>query len=343
MLLNNMAYAHARQGQFGLALPTITHASQINETLGLLPSKGLTFSTLASINLLRGYFITAIKWAERAKDIFNQVRDPRGQILALQTMASARRKQAKQALYQGLELDEALEKVLDARRELDEAITLAKNHGFETQLGSLYADLGKVYRETARLAEKGWGREAPNELYHSSEKYLEEALERIRAERVNNRYQPAADEAEVEVDLAELLYYFERSRTKAVEKLAATRAMLDQEFSFNPEQLLQHKGEAINYLLPMGKVERLLGSIRFAEGKRAEGLQHLYRAFAYFHLFSENAAEKQSIYEILYREMVGIPPDERQRLVAGLREVVTQDYARFEPTGFVEALQTMLG
>lgn len=342
MLLNNMAYVQARQGQFELALPLINRATKINETLGLLPSKGLTLSTLASINLLRGYYITAIKWAGQAKDIFNQVRDPWGQILSLQTMANAQRKQAKQALYHELELEEAQQKVLDARAELDEAIELASNRGFETQLWPLYADLGKVYRESARLAEKGLGREEANELYRLSEQYLSEALRRIRAEPEEIRRQTAADEAEIEVNLAELLYYFERSTEEAVKKLNTTRQMLEAEFSFTPENLLRHRAEAANYLIPMGKVERLLGEIWFASDKAA-GLQHLYRAYVYFNLFSVNAAEKQSIYDFLYRAMLETRLEERRQLIAGLKTFVDQNYAEFEPTGFVEALQTLLG
>jgi hypothetical protein len=89
--LNNVAFDRARIGAFAAAFGDAKAGLQLREQLGPRMPVGLSFNTLALIELLNNELTAACRDAERALDIFKRIQSSRGQGLALIALAEATR------------------------------------------------------------------------------------------------------------------------------------------------------------------------------------------------------------------------------------------------------------
>jgi hypothetical protein len=82
MLLNNLAWLYASQGQMILARPLAREALTLNEEHRQRYSTGLTLCTLATIENIDGSWREAQQHADEARDIFAELDDAHGRVLA---------------------------------------------------------------------------------------------------------------------------------------------------------------------------------------------------------------------------------------------------------------------
>lgn len=344
MLLNNLSYGYAHEGRFDTALPLVHRARQLNQAYGTERSTGLTLSTMASIELLRGNYPDAIRYGQKADDTFNMTNDTWGCALAQETIAHALRKMAKSAINQNWDLDEALKHLDEAHQAMGQAIKLAEEAGYLTMLGMLYAGMGKIYREQGLLAKKGYGKEKPSELFYESEKYFEKALITIRQEGKANPAQAVFREAETLTDLAETQFFADYPSREILSSLEHAERVVGKHHLITADNDLSGVERGDHLFLPLGMVERLRGEMEMDQHQTEGGLQHLYLAYLYFDLFSKaDTSWKQSIINYLYAALQNRSLDERRELIAGLNDCAASSYARYEPSGFIETMQRLLG
>jgi tetratricopeptide (TPR) repeat protein len=335
MLLNNLAWLYATQGQMILARPLAREALTLNEDHGQSYSTGLTLSTLATLENIDGNWLEAQEHADEAIQIFDELQDAHGRALALLALAQAKRKRAKYEIQKRRKRDNARQLLEEARAHLENAIEIAEEARLRGDLPILLSKLAKVYRELGRVVTELGNPTAGNTLYRSSESTFRRslALEEL----------GTLERAGMLVDYAEMLFFWgDRS---------AARKVLEQ---FRTEWVKLHRQPPLDdqlsadrispqFLRPLGKFERLQGQIALADGRQEEALQHFAEAFAYFQHFSPTAKEKETMVELLYDQLRPLPVGRKRELNQRLRAMANDPNASEAMKEFVESLIRLLG
>ena len=177
ILLNNLAYAYARQGRFHLARPLASEALRINESMVNDYTTGLTLSTFAAIEAVRGNFDDAIRYGQDARERFQRMEDPHGIVLAYLSLARAERKMAKGNIDMKRKLDDARSRLETARGYLNRALEETERGGLTDDRGTVYAELGRVLRELGKVTALTGSAQEAEDLYQDSQQKLMLALE----------------------------------------------------------------------------------------------------------------------------------------------------------------------
>jgi tetratricopeptide (TPR) repeat protein len=306
VLLNNLAFVYAKQGRLNLAAPLAHQALQINETLGSEYSTGLTLSTLATIERMRGNYSQAVEYGEEALALFRELEDAHGTAMAYLSIAQARRRMAKHSLEIGRKLEEARQKLEAARLTLDRALDVAKEAGLGSDMLALLPEQGRVYRELGQITTRLEGFERGISYYHQSVQSLEQALALPGWAQV--------DRADTLQDLAEVLY--ELGNQSGAEKyLVEIKQLLGSDVMVSADDWSPGAAQAPEHFAPLGKVEMLRGRIAMSQGRMEEGIQHYLLAYAYFIRFSPEAVEKDILIEYLYYHLRPLSVEQQQALI----------------------------
>lgn len=335
MLLNNQAWLYASQGDMILARPLAREALALNERYRQLYSTGLTLSTLATIENTDGYWREAEQCAVEAREIFDELEDAHGLVLALLGMAQAKRKRAKYEIQKGRKLEDARQLLEAACGHLESAIDRATQAGLRGDIPQLLSKLGKVYRELGRVITELENAKAGSISYRQSEATFKDALALPEL--------GLLERAGMLVDYAEMLFVWGN--------VDAAKAVLQQ---FKTEWSALHKQPPLDgpfdpncismqFRRPLGKFERLQGQIALAEARQEEALGHFAHAFACFQLFSPTAKEKGNMVELLVDELRPLPVSRKRELVQQLRGLAGSAATPEAMKDFVRSLGLLLG
>lgn len=281
-VLNNLAYAHAQQGQFRQARTLGHEALRTSEELGHDYDIGLTLSTLGGIAMLRGNYGQAMEYAEEALEAFRRVGDPHGLVMAYTTLAKAARWRGRNEYRKGRP-----SKMGEARRLLDAAklyVERALDTLEQANLGAerytpLHAELGRVHRGLGDWLKLKDDPQGSMSEYRLAQEWLTKALatdDLSIVERANTLH-----------DLASVLVCA-RDHAGAREQLDELAQLFGKEYRITDGKQ-PSKALASEYFEPLGKAEWLRGRMAMAEGNLEEGAQHLMLAYAYIWRFSPSS------------------------------------------------------
>ena len=340
MLLNNLAYAYARQGRVSPARPLAQEALTLNQETGSNYTTGLTLSTLCAIEGIQGNYYDAVVYGEEAVEYFHALGDLHGAALAKRSIAYAERKIAKRLIEAERNQDETQRRLDRAARLLSEAIKDAEGAKLRGELSSLYAEQGKVNRELGRLAQRLARLGEPADYFRESARNLEKARDLI-----SGRHD--LDRADVLQDLAEALvvegaHDAAEENLLEVERLVRSTLGSEVDPSIPLDELLDKLSP--EYFWPLGKVERLRGDIALKEGHEYEGMQHYARAYMYFNRFSPDAIDKDNLIKVLYQRLRSLPEENQETLIVRINEwVKTQEKHARDLSPFLDALADLTG
>ncbi len=337
-VLNNLAFAYARQGRVDLARPLAHEALRIDEELGNEYSTGLTLSTLSSIARMRGHYAQAIKYAEEALELFRQLEDAHGVVLAHLGLAEAQRRMAKHEIEKNRKLEEARGTLEKIATDLEDALETARRAGLEDANRRLKAEQGRLHRDLGHAMRVLKETRKSTAYYTSSARLLREALNL-------DGWNPI-EKADAQQDLAETLF-FSGDEQGARESLEQIGELLDVDISaLSEESISQIPNE---YFLPLAKAEMTWGQMAFMRGEKGEkeGLQRFLQAYVYFTLFSPDAVEKDRLLEYLYKRMRNLSVARQRALVETVRDQgfqkQIQDKFGVNVESFVRDLGDLLG
>jgi tetratricopeptide (TPR) repeat protein len=360
MLLNNMAYLYATQGQMTLARSLASEALRINRELNNIYSRGLTLATLANVEIRRGDYRQAADYGKEALGLFQELEDAHGTVLALLSCAQADRKQAKYKLLKEGKLEEAHTNLLGAASVslptgvlpsagaalfLERALETAARAGLENELPRLHVKLGKVYRDAGVLLEQLQEPDMAKNYYGKSEAEFRQALDLPGLNKL--------DRADAIVDFAEGLFVAGRIDA-ANQRLQEFRLELGRYYvePLNPKESQKPLDQPENelpsqYYRPLAKAERLRGQMAMKRDDTSQALIHYATAYDYFVRFSSVASELEDMVEMVYTQLNNLPPEKRQqqqRHMKGLYDWVNQLPASYRKLRkFVDTLCTLLG
>ena len=360
MLLNNMAYLYATQGQMTLARSLASEALRINRELNNIYSRGLTLATLANVEIRRGDYRQAADYGQEALGLFQELEDAHGTILALLSCAQADRKQAKYKLLKEGKLEEAHTNLLGvagvslpagaipsagAALFLERALETAARAGLDNELPKLHVKLGKVYRDAGVLLEQLQEPDMAKNYFGKSEAEFRQALDLPGLNKL--------DRSDAIVDFAEGLFVAGRIDA-ANQRLQEFRLELGRYYvePLNPKEshkpLDQPENELPSqYYRPLAKAERLRGQMAMKRDDTSQALIHYATAYDYFVRFSSVASELEDMVEMVYTQLNNLPPEKRQqqqRHMKGLYDWVNQLPASYRKLRkFVDTLCTLLG
>ncbi|HDD23814.1 MAG TPA: tetratricopeptide repeat protein, partial [Chloroflexi bacterium] len=335
-VLNNLAFAYARQGRVDLARPLAHEALQIDEELGNEYSTGLTLSTLSSIARMRGHYTQAIEYAKEALELFRELEDAHGVVLAHLGLAEAQRRKAKQDIEKNRKLEEARKELEKIAEDLEGALETARGAELKDAERRLRAEQGRLQRDLGHAVRVLEGAEKSMAHYTSSARLLRDALNL-------DGWNPV-EKADAQQDLAETLF-FSGDEVGAEECLEQIKRSLDEDIvTLSEKAAPQIPNE---YYLPLAKVEMTHGQIAFMHGKEAEGLQRFLQAYVYFTLFSPDAVEKDALLEYLYKRMRDLTVVQQRDLMEKVRDRAfqsqLQDKFGVNVESFVRDLGDLLG
>ncbi len=335
MLLNNLAGLYASLGQMILARPQAHEALGLNEAHSQRYSKGLTLSTLATIENIDGNWREAQQDAEEARQIFNELEDAHGLVLALLAIGQAKRKRAKYEIQKNRKREEARQLLEEGRAHLEEAIKLAEQAELRGDIALLFSKLGKMYRELGRVVTELENPRAGSIFYRYSEETFKRALAMAEL--------GALERAGMSVDYAEMLFVW--GNTDAA-KVVLRQFEMEWTTRHNQPPLDGHldlERVSPQFRRPLGKFERLQGQIALAEAKEEEALAHFAQAFICFHLFSPAVKDKETLVELLYDELRPLPAARKRELIGRLRTMSSSEAAPEAMRAFVQSLGLLLG
>jgi tetratricopeptide (TPR) repeat protein len=336
ILLNNLAYANARQGRFHLARPLVSEALRINEDLGNDYTTGLTLSTFAAIEVLRGRFDAAIDKGKDARERFQRMQDPHGIVLAYLSLARAERKKAKESIEKKRKLPEARSLLETARDYLRNALEETDRSGLDDDRRLVYAELGRVLREMGKVATAMRQYKESKDYFQASKEHLDEAL---------RGDQTSLDRADILEDIAEL-HAVQGAYESAYKSLQQVEEALAPQAAEEPGHVAQNTHLPSEYYLPLGKAERLRGKIEFDkgdEGDFAQALQHFVKAYAYFHRFSTETPEKDPMTDLVYDNLTRLDIETQSQLVTTTREWADAQPFSDDVKGLTETLRDLTG
>ncbi len=336
MLLNNMAWLYAQQGRLMWARPLAREALELNESYRQRYSTGLTLATLANIEHIDGNWREAQEHAEEAREIFNELEDAHGRVLAIWAMAQAKRKRAKYEIQKGRKLESARQLLEEARSHLEGAVDLALREDLCGDLPTVLSKLGKVYRELGRVVTELEGSKPGSIFYRESEETFKRAL--------GLKELGALERAGMLVDYAEMLFVW--GNTDAAE--AVLRQFEEEWTSLHHQPVLSGKDfdlglVSTQFRRPLGKYRRLQGQMLLAAERQEEALEQFARAFAGFRLFSPTAKDLQTMVEMLYDELRKLPVARKKELMDGLRNMPDSVAPQEAIEELVQSLSHLLG
>lgn len=334
MLLNNLVYVYALQGRMSLARPLAHDALRITEEMENDYSTGLTLSTLASIARMRGNYPQAVKYGDEALNIFRDLKDEHGTVLAYLSIAHATRRMAKHEMEKGRKLEDARRMLQDAQCSLDQALEVAETAGIKADIPQLQAEQGRTYRELGHVIRRLEGSEKALIEYRQSETRLKLALE-------SQRW-GAVERSDILQDLAETLF-FSGDEAAARRCLAQVEELIGFEYHIIPGEHLPPENLPRDPFAPLGKVEMMRGQMAFAREQPEEGLKHYIMAYAYFVHFSPDAVEKDTLLEYLYRRLRDMPIEGQRALMASARSWGLQHDTGVDIGSFMQTLEDLLG
>lgn len=332
MLLNNLSYVYAQQGQMGLARPLAQEALRINERMDNRYSAALTLSTLAAIERLRGAYPEAVDYGEQALKEFRELEDAYGIALSYHSLAAAIRKLAKRSIEEDRKLDEARSKLEQAERYLNDALKEASGSRSEALIPQLKAEQGKVYREMGRLASRLPDMQHPSIHFRRSEECFREALQKATS---------PIEQADIRQDWAEALFAAGDYQA-ATQRLQEVRDLIAKRYQIEPGQLPQSNALAPQHFWIMGKVERLNGDIAFQMGLIEEGAEYYVLSHIYFMRFSTEALEVETVLQSMYRHLRQLPAQDQVRLLTHARQVANR-YQMEAVHDFVRQFEDLIG
>jgi tetratricopeptide (TPR) repeat protein len=343
ILLNNLAYAYARQGRFHLARPLASEALRINEGLRNDYTTGLTLSTFAAIEVLRGRFDEAIAYGTDARERFQRMQDPHGIVLAYLSLARAERRKAKESIEKERKLPEARSLLDTARTYLTNALEETTRSGHDDDRTLVYAELGRVLREMGKVAIVAGQEKESKDYFQASREYLDEALrgdqtgvEALRGD------QTGVDRADILQDIAEL-HAVQEAYESANKSLQQVEEALSPSGAVKPGQAALDGELPSEYYLPLGKAERLRGKIGFTRHNYEEALQHFVIAYACFHRFSMDTPEKDQMIDLVYDSLTRLDIKEQRKLVTETRQWAAAQTFADDVKGFTETLRDLTG
>ncbi len=336
ILLNNLAYAYARQGRFHLARPLASEALRINESLNNDYTTGLTLSTFAAIEVLRGRFDEAIAYGTDARDRFRRMQDPHGIVLAYHSLARAERRKAKESIEKGRKLEDARGLLETARTYLTNALEETAHSGLDDDRTLVYAELGRVLREMGKVASATGQHKESKDYFQASKEQLDQALKGD---------QTGVDRADILEDIAEL-HAVQGAYESAYRSLQQVEEALAPLGAQGSGQVAQNTKLPSECYLPLGKVERLRGKIEFdkgEEGDLTQALQHFVNAYAYFHRFSTETPEKDQMTDLVYDNLTRLDIETQRQLVTTTQQWAGNPSLSDDVKGFTETLQDLTG
>lgn len=333
ILLNNLAYAYARQGRFHLARPLASEALRINESMANDYTTGLTLSTFAAIEAMRGNFDDAIRYGQDARERFQRMEDPHGIVLSYLSLARAERKMAKGNIDMKRKLEDARSRLETAKGYLQRALEETERGGLTDDRGTVYAELGRVLREMGKVTSLTGSPQEAEDFYQDSQHKLMLALEGDLAK---------VDRADVQQDLAEL-QAVQGAYQRAGDSLKEVEATVGAAYLIEPDRPAPKAMLPSEYFLPLGKAARLRGKMSFEQGQNEQALQQFVVAYAYFHRFSADTPEKDQMIDLVYDKLTGLDVQLQRNLVTQTREWAEHQDFRDDVKGFTDTLRDLTG
>jgi tetratricopeptide (TPR) repeat protein len=316
---------------------TIGHdALRINEETGNRYTMGLTLSTLSTIALLRGSYAKAIEYGQESLDIFQELEDTHGSLLAYLDLAKARRRWSKHELEKGraTKMPEIEQQLLTAQTIMEKALELAESAQMESHLVNLYAEQGRLFRDLGRVRARQEGLEAALSTYHKGVRAFRRAL--------GSGKMGGADRAELLEDLGEIQFLSGDTE--------GAQACIDEGITLIPDTYRiegeRKTGEPTEheYYAALAKLEMLRGQMAFMERKNPEeGLYHYLRANIYFTRFSPMATGRDRLIEYVYQRLRRLSLEEQRDLLSSAERWLKERDLKTEAFSFLKTLHALLG
>lgn len=280
--LNNLSFAQAEVGRLDVAERLAKTALAMREEAGPRSPVGLSMNTLAHIAIRSNFLITAREWAERACNLFNLLSDRRGEGLAKTALAEALRrwgeqKSKRESLQEAVRVAEEGVKIFEELPALDRQVEAL------IELGCAYRDLAKVVR--GPIPQEKVASYISEQVKEAAEKG-KEALRR--AATIAGEQKVVGRQTDALVNLAWLHYYILED-DQALNILEEAKSLIRSEFYITEQGRPSiDRGEAVvPALMQLGKMELLLGQIRFNEYQRRNELLYLTQAIEHYVLSLE--------------------------------------------------------
>jgi len=294
--LNNSAFALAEAGEPHTAMAQAQDALQLRLKLGFPYPIGLSYNTMALVEIRHSDYPRARGYAEKAREIFEEIGNRRGVGLAYLALAEALlRLSAKPALTpEELSWDRRLQLLEEAERLAKEALYIFQRlYPEEEREIEAWLRLGCACRDQARFRREA-GKEGAEEKAREAMKCFEKVVERAKDKMPYRAVEAIVDEAW-------LKYYMDKkdeARAKTEEALELIPEVYRMEKL--PKELRKLEEFSHNACLPfwaqLGKIEVLRGVMAFDEfeknkdrSKLEEAIKHFARGLAYNELVSEHS------------------------------------------------------
>ncbi len=325
--LNNSAFALAEAGEPHTAMAQGQDAMKLRLKIGLPYPIGLSYNTMALVEMRHSDYERAKNYAEEAAKLFGEIGNRRGVGLAYIALAEAlTRLSAKPALRpEDASLDRRIELLKEAENYAREALNIFQNlYPEEEREIEALLRLGCACRDQARLLhDEG--------LSEESEKKAEEAREAFRKVEERAREKMLYRAVEAIVDEAWLEYYMGKNE-EAKEKAEEAEVLIPEDYRLTEKLLEKYEEFSRTACLPfwaqLGKIQMLRGVMAFDEfedgkdpGKLKEAVEHFARGLAYNELVSEHAHGFHLALFTAYDRLKGLNVEEIKTVYEALNEL----------------------
>ena len=332
--LNNSAFALAEAGEPHTAMAQGQDALNLRLKIGFPYPIGLSYNTLALVEIRHSDYPRAKGYAEEAKKIFEEIGNRRRIGLAYLALAEALlRLSAKPALTpEELSLGSRLQLLEEAERLAREALDIFQRlYPEEEREIEALLRLGCACRDQARFRREA-GKEGAEDKAEEAMKRFEEVAKRAREKMPYRAVEAVVDEAWLE-------YYMGRVE-KANVKIEEALRLIPEDYKV--EKLPKEPGKfeefSRNACLPfwaqLGKMEVLRGVMVFdefkeskSEDKLKEAIKHFARGLAYNELVSEHSHGFHLALFTVYDRLKGLNVEEIKKAYGALEELEREEEA----------------
>jgi tetratricopeptide (TPR) repeat protein len=288
--LNNSAFASAEAGEPNTAKVHAQDALELRLKFGFPYPIGLSYNTMALVEIRLSDYPRAKDYAEKARKIFEEIGNLRGVGLAYLALAEALlRLSAKPALTpEEFSWDNRLKLLKKAEIFAKEALHIFQNlYPEEEREIEAWLRLGCVHRDQARFCKKA-GKKRIKEKEKKAMECFEEVINRAKDKMPYRAVEAIVDEAWLE-------YYMDRSK-KAMDKSDEAFTLIPDDYKIpgKPEEI--PLDACLPFWAQLGKIEVLRGVMAFDEfeknkdrSKLEEAIKHFARGLAYNELVSEHS------------------------------------------------------
>ncbi len=314
--MNNQAFAMAEAGEPSTAFSVGRDALQLRRQEGPLYPIGLSFNTMALIEIRRGNYKDAIDLAEDALAMFETVGSKRGQGLAKIALAEALTRASGKVpeIIPAVELsvEEKAQLLNEAAEHSLDAVGIFEGFEEKERLIEAYIRLGCAWRDWARLRKKHPSPlESAEELYWRAKEAFEQAA-RLSKERLYRWVEIKANEAWLE--------YYIGNVDEALKLANEIEAIIPEKYKISPGELtpgISPERACLPLWAYLGKINVLRGVIfndKFAKTKQDEYLRNSIERFAfglaYNELVSRDAQGFQLAVSTVYEHLKTLNPEE---------------------------------